>query len=78
MTSEENNIDFGIAEEYCAGCQRCQLTCSMIFNNVFNPALSYIKVLQTTNMGVGYEVSRTEDCVECGSCVDACAFGCLT
>jgi len=78
MTGKEEDQSYSIAAENCSGCRRCQLTCSMLYNDVFNPALAYIEVLQTTANGISYKVSRTEDCTECGSCVDACAFGCLT
>jgi len=77
LASNKKGLKFVIAEEYCAGCQRCQLTCSFVNEGIFNPALANIEVLQTTDNGISYKVSRTEDCVECGNCVDACVFGCL-
>ncbi|MDY6880623.1 MAG: 4Fe-4S dicluster domain-containing protein [Thermodesulfobacteriota bacterium] len=78
MTRQEEAQSFAIAEEHCTGCRRCQLTCSMLFHDMFNPALAYIEVLQTTANGISFNVSRTDDCTECGSCIEACAFGCLT
>ena len=77
MDSKENDLGFVIRDENCSGCQRCQLACSMLYHNIFNPAIAYIQVLQTTDNGVSFKVSRTDDCTECGSCVEACAFGCL-
>jgi NAD-dependent dihydropyrimidine dehydrogenase PreA subunit len=77
LATTKKGQEFKIAEEYCAGCQRCQLTCSFVNEGVFNPALANIKVLITTDKGISYQVYRTEDCLECGNCVEACVFGCL-
>ena len=74
----ESGIGMRIAEEHCTGCQRCQLTCSFINYEIFNPAQAFIKVIQTTDKEISFKVNRTEECLECGHCIDACAFGCLT
>lgn len=78
MATTKKGQQFGIAEEYCTGCQRCQLTCSLVNEGVFNPAQANIRVLITADKGISYRVYRTDECLECGNCVDACVFGCLT
>lgn len=60
--------------ENCAGCLRCQLACSYIYTKAFNPAWARIKVDLST---AEYTVSFTEECNDCGQCVDHCFYGAL-
>ncbi len=63
--------------EKCAGCWRCQLTCSWNFLGRFSPLEAWIKV-QRTGSGYDYQISFTEDCTNCGLCVESCSFGALS
>ena len=66
-----------IMPEKCAGCLRCQLTCSFQYHRVFSPALARIKVLMTNEGGLSYQVYHTEECIKCGRCARVCVFGAL-
>ncbi len=61
--------------EKCAGCLSCQLICSFTSSRLFNPLKAAIQVDLTT--GVINKITFTEDCTDCGVCVDYCHYGCL-
>lgn len=60
--------------ENCSGCLRCQLGCSDVYAEVFNPLAAHIRVNVS---GADCSISFTEDCTECGVCVDHCFYGAL-
>ncbi|MBW2061928.1 MAG: 4Fe-4S binding protein [Deltaproteobacteria bacterium] len=60
--------------ERCTGCLRCQLACSDANDKVFNPFKARIRVDVT---GLDCSIFFTEDCNECGVCVDACFYDAL-
>ena len=62
----------------CTGCRVCELECSFTYHKVFNPALSNIKILETPEGGISYEIKFTEDCQpKCVICAKSCVFGAL-
>ena len=71
--------EISIAVEYCSGCLRCALACSFLTSGqrVFNLSQSRIQVTPRAEIGQ-FEVKLTEDCTDCGICVDYCEFGVLS
>ena len=65
-----------IHSKNCVGCLRCQLLCSITFQEVFNPAEAWINI-QRVNEGFDYEISFTDDCTYCGICAKDCSYGAL-
>ena len=63
-----------ISTDNCTGCLRCQLACSELHTEAFNPAKAYIQVKLS---GVDCSIRFTEECDECGICVDNCFYGAL-
>ena len=61
--------------EKCAGCLSCQLICSFTNSGLFNPLKAAIQVDLTA--GELNRISFTDDCNDCGVCVDYCHYGCL-
>jgi Fe-S-cluster-containing dehydrogenase component len=67
-----------VKPERCTGCRVCELECSFLYHKAFNPALSHIKILETPESGISYEIKFTEDCrPKCVACVKSCVFGAL-
>ncbi len=54
---------------------RCGLACSELYAKAFNPLLGRIRVVVT---GEDASISFTQDCNECGICVDQCFYGALS
>ncbi len=59
--------------EKCAGCLSCQLICSYTHTGRFNPLCAYIRI----NLRDDYRIEFTEECTECGLCVEHCTYGAL-
>ena len=56
----------------CCECYSCQLICSLVYEDAFNPLKARIQ------LGPG-EIRFTEACVEtCSLCANYCAYGALT
>lgn len=72
----KDSKDIKIMADKCAGCLRCQMVCSMNFQGLFSPAEAWIKVDFDSPEGK-YSLKFTEECTNCGLCVENCAFGCL-
>ena len=66
--------DIQIATERCTGCLRCQLACSDLYTKAFNHSQARIRVLVS---GMDYSICFTDECTECGVCVDHCLFNAL-
>jgi len=59
----------------CAGCLRCELACSDTYTKSFNPSAARIRVVMS---GEDCRIDFTEECIECGICVDQCFYGALS
>jgi ferredoxin len=60
--------------EKCAGCLRCQLACSEVYTQAFNPSAARIRVEVS---GADCTIVFSEDCTRCGICVDQCLYQAL-
>ncbi len=67
-------FDIEVATERCTGCIRCQLACSDLFTKAFNPSKARIQVIVS---GADCSIHFTDECNECGLCVDHCFFDAL-
>ncbi|MGD2125019.1 MAG: hypothetical protein PVG99_02995 [Desulfobacteraceae bacterium] len=63
-----------VMPERCTGCLRCLLACSDFYTKAFNPSQARIRVLVS---GTECSIRFTEECNECGVCVDQCLFNAL-
>jgi len=59
-----------VHSENCSGCMRCMLVCSYTYTKKFSFSASRIKIRE-------YMAEFTEDCNECGKCVEQCFYGAL-
>ncbi len=59
----------------CTGCMRCGLACSELYEKAFNPLLARIQIVVE---GEDASIAFTEDCNQCGICVDQCFYGALS
>lgn len=67
-------FDLIVNPEACTGCLRCALACSDLYEKSFKPAAARIKVeINPTSARIQF----TEDCLECGICVEHCLYGAL-
>jgi Fe-S-cluster-containing hydrogenase component 2 len=66
--------DILTAPEHCSFCRRCQLACSQAYRREFNPTLAEIRIEVT---GVDCAITFSDECRQCGICVDACLYGAL-
>jgi ferredoxin len=63
-----------VATENCTGCLRCQLSCSELYTKTFNPSQAMIVV---DISGADCSIRFTDECNECGVCVDQCFYDAL-
>ncbi len=64
--------------EMCTGCRVCELECSFTYHQVFNPALSNVRVLETPENVISYLINYNDKCPpNCVICAKACVFGAL-
>ena len=68
------NYDIQVYTESCTGCLRCQLACSDLYTKAFNPSTARIRVIVSA---ADCSILFTEECNECGVCVDHCFHGAL-
>lgn len=62
-----------IDEGKCTGCQSCQLICSIIHAEVFNPAAA------RGHVSTGEpKITFGPECTHCGVCASYCLYGALT
>lgn len=61
--------------EKCSGCLSCQLACSFTYEKSFNPLKARIVINWPGD--IEREISFTEECIKCGTCVSYCNFGAL-
>ncbi len=69
--------NISIEPEKCASCLVCQMRCSLVYFDEFNPSKSFIAVGWPEN-GVANDVHFKEGCNYCGVCARNCAYGALT
>ena len=62
----------------CCGCLICEMRCSLLYHNSFNPGEAFIKVRRVGRKETEYEQTFTQDCQSCGICVRYCPYGALT
>jgi Fe-S-cluster-containing dehydrogenase component len=64
-----------VNQNKCTGCRICQLICSFLHCNEFNPTKANIHILNE------YEltpiITFSEKCNHCGQCVKNCLYGAL-
>ncbi len=58
----------------CTGCLRCQLACSELYIQAFNPSEARIRVDMS---GLNCSIRFTDECEECGVCADNCFYDAL-
>lgn len=61
--------------EKCSGCLSCQLACSLLYAQAFNPLKSRIIINWIGD--IERVISLTDDCNHCGLCVQYCNYGAL-
>ena len=61
----------------CAGCMTCMLHCSFRAGGVYNLATSRVQIKRLVNQANEFEVTFTDDCDSCGTCVRYCPYGAL-
>ena len=60
--------------EKCVTCLQCQLNCSFLKTNEFNPSAAHIIVERLDDAP---QIGFTEECDECGVCARYCMYGAL-
>ena len=60
----------------CTGCRVCQLICSFVYYQEFNPSKSNIIILDEYELTPIIKFS--EECNNCGQCAKNCLYGALT
>jgi len=60
-----------IHENNCTNCRTCQLRCSFLHFQEFNPSKAYILIDST---GLFPKISFHKDCKKCGICIDYCLY----
>jgi len=63
--------------EKCVGCRSCQLRCSFVNLEEFNPLKSHIVIVRSKGMWTT-DIQFTDDCILCSECADFCSYGALT
>jgi Fe-S-cluster-containing hydrogenase component 2 len=58
--------------EKCAGCQCCQLICSLVYTGAFNPEKARIEI--DSHNGIYFSDECKEGCV---LCTNYCVFGAI-
>lgn len=60
----------------CTGCKQCALACSLIKEDLFDPARGRIKVMKFEDIALGIQLL----CEQCGAhpCIDSCPEGALS
>ena len=68
-----------IADDNCAGCLLCALTCSFANTpeRVFNPSKAYITIKRRQRSN-RFKVNFQEGCLDCGKCAESCQYGVLS
>lgn len=70
-----SNNKITVDTEKCVGCRICQLTCSFLYYKNFNPSKSRIKIIEV--YGLTPIIEFTDECIQCGECVNNCLYGAL-
>ena len=58
----------------CVGCRLCQLICSFTYEKAYNPSKARIRI---ERLRAGSAIGFTEECNNCGICVDYCMYDAL-
>lgn len=62
----------------CAGCMTCVLRCSFRYDCTFNLAASRIQINRLAHQANEFDMTITDECDSCGTCVRYCPYGALT
>lgn len=63
-----------INPDLCAGCMRCLLACSRLYEGRFSLSAARLRVNLSATEGA---VVFLDTCVQCGVCADECFYGAL-
>ena len=73
---EKKNIKVDPKE--CVECLSCQLICSLIYGEEFNPEKARIRIEPRVNVDDEVKISFTDECVQgCSLCAQYCVFKAL-
>jgi ferredoxin len=66
--------------EKCRVCLMCQLVCSLIHHEIFDPERSCLKITSTIEPDgrIDVGISFDDHCDGCGLCVKYCVYGALS
>ena len=83
-------FEIEINPENCTGCLRCQLTCSYLYTDSFNPSAARILFAASGSVSdlasdlaselaseLDISIAFTDECTKCAICADDCLFGAL-
>ncbi|MBU2552640.1 MAG: 4Fe-4S dicluster domain-containing protein [Proteobacteria bacterium] len=71
---DPNNDKVLIDPDKCTGCLNCQLICSLVYADSFNPARARIMIGGSQDKR---EIHFTEECTACKLCIEHCVYGTL-
>lgn len=71
---DKNNPDVIIRAERCTGCLNCQLICSFIYTDAFNPSRARIIISGDDEKKIWF----TEECTGCQVCTNYCVYGTIS
>lgn len=61
----------------CTGCQLCEIACSWVKHQEFNPVLAYIDIQPDPEREGRWDARFTSDCDACGYCSFFCHYGAI-
>jgi Fe-S-cluster-containing dehydrogenase component len=64
-----------VNQNNCTGCKVCELICSFLYQNEFNPSKANIRIIDEYELTPVIEF--TEQCNHCGQCARNCLYGAL-
>ena len=70
------DLPIRVATEKCTGCRTCQVRCSIMNLEEFNPLKSYITLIRDHGTRTT-SLLFSDDCKNCGLCVAVCNYGAL-
>jgi len=77
MAKKDSRAVFADASR-CAGCMTCMLRCSLKVDGTFNLSNARIRVSRLVNQANEFDITFSDKCNACGTCVKYCPYGALT